>query len=56
VPDTMLRWMLHASGRDDILERVSGSLVADPTALMKLGWSPPLATRAGLGALMRASE
>jgi hypothetical protein len=35
---------------------VTGSLVADPTALMRLGWLPPLATRAGLAALMRAGE
>jgi UDP-glucose 4-epimerase len=56
LPAALLRWMLHASGRDDIHERVSGSLVADPTALMRLGWSPPLATRAGLAALMRAGE
>jgi len=53
-PAAALRWMLHASGQDDLYERMSGSLVADPTALMRLGWSPPLATRAGLAALMRA--
>jgi UDP-glucose 4-epimerase len=56
LPAALLRWMLHASGRDDMFERISGSLVADPTALMTLGWSPPLATRAGLAALMRAGE
>ena len=56
LPAALLRWMLHASGQDDIFERASGSLVADPTALMSLGWSPPLATRAGLAALMRAGE
>jgi UDP-glucose 4-epimerase len=56
LPAPLLRWLLHASGRDEIHERVSGSLVADPTALMRLGWSPPLATRAGLAALMRASD
>jgi UDP-glucose 4-epimerase len=56
LPAAMLRWMLHASGQDDIFERMSGSLVADPTALLGLGWSPPLATRAGLAALMRAGE
>jgi UDP-glucose 4-epimerase len=56
LPATLLRWMLHASGKDDRFERVSGSLIADPTALMRLGWSPPLATRAGLAALMRAGE
>jgi len=53
LPQPMLRSMLHASGQDGIYERMSGSLVADPTALMRLGWSPPLATRAGLAALMR---
>lgn len=54
LPAALLRGMLHASGHDDIFERAAGSLVADPTALMRLGWSPPLATRAGLAALMRA--
>src|SRR5262249_45367203 len=48
VPAPVLRWMLHASGQDDVYQRASGSLVADPTALMTLGWSPPPATRAGL--------
>jgi nucleoside-diphosphate-sugar epimerase len=56
LPEALLRWMLHASRRDEIYERMSGSLVVDPTALMRLGWSPPVATRAGLAALMRASE
>ncbi len=55
LPERLLHWLLHASGRDEIFERVSGSLVADPTALMRLGWSPPLATRAGLAALMCAN-
>jgi UDP-glucose 4-epimerase len=56
LPEALLRWVLRASGRDEIYQRVSGSLVADPTALLRLGWSPPLATRAGLAALMRATE
>jgi len=56
LPAALLQWMLHASGRDEIFQRLSGSLVADPTALMRLGWSPPLATRAGLAALTRARE
>jgi UDP-glucose 4-epimerase len=55
VPAGLLRWMLHSAGHDEIYDRLSGSLVADPTALMGLGWSPPLATRAGLAALMRAA-
>ena len=56
LPQALLRWMLHAAGRDNIYERLSGSLVADPTALLTLGWSPPRATRAGLAALLRQSE
>ena len=56
LPAALLRSMLHASGRDEMFERASGSLVADPTALLRLGWSPPLATRAGLAALMRAGD
>jgi UDP-glucose 4-epimerase len=56
LPAALLRSLLHASGRDDIFERLSGSLVADPTALMRLGWSPPLATRAALAALARAAD
>jgi UDP-glucose 4-epimerase len=56
LPQPLLRWMLQTSGRHEIFERISGSLVADPSALMRLGWSPPLATRAGLAALMRADE
>ncbi len=56
LPEALLRWMLHAAGRDDTLERVSGSLVADPTALLRLGWSPPVATRAALAALMQGGE
>ena len=55
-PEALLRAALHAAGRDEIYERLAGSLIADPTALMMLGWSPPLATRAGLAALMRAGE
>src|SRR5262249_27244991 len=56
LPTATLRWMLHASGQDDIFERRSAPLVPDPPALLGLGWSPPLATRAGLAALMRAGE
>jgi len=36
-------------------ERLSGSLVADPSALMSIGWTPPLATPAGLAGLMQAN-
>src|SRR5580693_7748652 len=43
-PTTLLGVLLRASGRDEIYRRLSGSLVADPEALLGLGWAPPLAT------------
>jgi len=38
-----------------IYERLSGWLVADPSALMSIGWTPPLATAAELARLMQAN-
>ena len=54
-PATLLELLLCTTGREDIYERLSGSLVADPSALMSIGWTPPLATVAGLAGLMQAS-
>jgi len=54
-PVTLLELLLRAAGREDIYERLSGSLAADPSALMSIGWTPPLATAAGLAGLMRAT-
>ena len=55
-PTTLLGVLLRASGRDEIYRRLSGSLVADPEALLGLGWAPPLATPDGLVRLMQAGE
>jgi hypothetical protein len=44
---------LRAAGRGEIYQRLAGSLVADPSALRKLGWTPPLTTMEALGALVR---
>jgi nucleoside-diphosphate-sugar epimerase len=55
LPATLLELLLRAAGRECIYERLSGSLVADPSALMSIGWTPPLATAAGLAGLMRAT-
>jgi UDP-glucose 4-epimerase len=52
----LLELLLHAAGREEIYRRLSGSLVADPAALIALGWVPPLATPDGLGRLMQARE
>jgi len=47
----LLRLLLRLIGREEIYQRLSGSLVANPSALIGLGWTPPLATAVGLRAL-----
>jgi nucleoside-diphosphate-sugar epimerase len=56
LPAPVLRAFLRAAGRSEIYERLAGSLVADPSALMRLGWAPRVATREGLAALMRGTQ
>ena len=53
VPPALLALSFHAAGKDYVYERLSGALVADPSALMGLGWKPPLTSEAGLAQLMR---
>jgi UDP-glucose 4-epimerase len=53
VPPAWLEAALRAAGRSEIYERLAGSLVADPSALLQLGWTPPLTTAQGLAALAR---
>jgi nucleoside-diphosphate-sugar epimerase len=53
VPPRLLELGLRAAGRGEIYQRLAGSLVADPSALRKLGWTPPLTTMEALGALVR---
>jgi UDP-glucose 4-epimerase len=55
-PAALLELALRAAGREEMYQRLSGALVVDPSALMKLGWQPPLATSAGLAELTRATE
>jgi nucleoside-diphosphate-sugar epimerase len=55
LPATLLEILLRATGRENIYERLSGSLVADPSALMNIGWTTPLAPAAALARLMQAS-
>src|SRR3984957_19328252 len=55
LPAALLQFLLRAAGRKEIYQRLSGSLVADPSALISLGWAPPLDTPAGLAKLMQAS-
>src|SRR6516165_10873280 len=53
MPQRLLEAALRATGREEIYQRLSGSLVADPAALTRLGWQPAVATAEGLAALAR---
>jgi nucleoside-diphosphate-sugar epimerase len=52
VPGPLLAASLRAARRSDAYAPLFGSLVADPSALQRLDWQPPVATEAGLAALM----
>ncbi len=53
VPPALLEAALRASGRSNTYQRLAGSLVADPAALMRLNWVPPVSTHDALAALAR---
>src|SRR5882757_9345751 len=53
LPAALIELLLRAAGREEIHQRLSRSLVADSSALISLGWAPPLATPAGLAKLMQ---
>jgi UDP-glucose 4-epimerase len=50
----LLETSLRAAGRTEIYRRLAGSLVADPAALVRLGWTPPAVTADALAALARS--
>jgi UDP-glucose 4-epimerase len=52
-PSALLEAALRASGRSETYQRLAGSLVADPAALMRLNWLPPVSSRDALAALAR---
>jgi UDP-glucose 4-epimerase len=56
VPPPLIEAALRAMGRTETYQRLAGSLVADPSALMRLNWTPPVATREGLAALARGAQ
>jgi nucleoside-diphosphate-sugar epimerase len=56
VPDAVLRASLRSLGKPDLYERLTGSLVADPSALMRAGWRPSVETTAALADLMRSGD
>jgi UDP-glucose 4-epimerase len=49
----LLEVLFRSMGQEAIYQRIAGSLVANPAALMKLGWTPQLTTADGLRSLMR---
>ena len=51
VPPALIALASRALGRTEEWQRLGGTLVADPTKLMRAGWKPALDTRAGLAAL-----
>jgi len=55
VPRPMLKAALRAAGQAAGAEPLFGSLVADPSALRRLDWTPPVATQQGLAALVQHS-
>jgi nucleoside-diphosphate-sugar epimerase len=52
-PPALLNALSDAAGQSEAYSRISGPLVADPSALMSLGWRPATETTSGLGTLMR---
>ncbi len=55
-PPALIGFLLRAIGHDESYRRISGSLVAEPSALISLGWAPPLTTAEGLCRLMQAGK
>jgi nucleoside-diphosphate-sugar epimerase len=53
LPSGLLALSSRAAGREHLYERLSGSLVVDPAALMGIGWTPPLTSETGLARLMQ---
>jgi nucleoside-diphosphate-sugar epimerase len=51
VPEALLRMAAGMMGRQEAIQRLSGALVASPSALLSLGWTPHVASQAGLSAL-----
>jgi UDP-glucose 4-epimerase len=56
VPAPLLKFALICARRPDWYDRLASPLVADPSALMRMGWAPKLSTEAGLQFLMRTAS
>jgi hypothetical protein len=53
MPPVLLEFLLRSIGQGENYRRMSGALVADPSALIDLGWAPRLSASAGLSRLMQ---
>lgn len=53
VPASLLEAACRATGRSDIYQRLAGPLIANASALGRLGWTPAIQTAVGLERLMR---
>ena len=53
LPPVLFDFLLRSIGQGENYQRLSRSLVADPSALIGLGWAPRLTTSDGLSRLMR---
>jgi nucleoside-diphosphate-sugar epimerase len=56
MPLPVLAGAARLIGKEEAFARLAGTLVVDPTALMSLGWLPPVPTREGLAALARRAS
>jgi UDP-glucose 4-epimerase len=56
MPPVLLEFILRSIGQGESYRRMSGSLVADPSALIGLGWVPRLTTAGGLSRLMQEDD
>jgi nucleoside-diphosphate-sugar epimerase len=54
LPPALIETACRIGGRAEIYQRLAGSLIAEPKALVQLGWVPSVETRAALAALVRA--
>ena len=55
VPPALVRLAARAAGREEAYERLAGALVADPGALVSVGWRPSGGAAEGLAELARRS-
>jgi UDP-glucose 4-epimerase len=54
VPPRLIEMALRTAGREETYQRLAGKLVADPSALLRLGWTPAISSRDALAALARS--